>query len=283
MKNKFVGTLLTVLIIPLIMGYYFLYKSQKEPIPSYAVDENYLFAEVIEEEPELKLLWDGEPIRNFYSTRVRVWNDGDDYLDSSRLYTGDPIRIEIPPTIKILNQKIESKSRQNLDVSTLTKEIDGQTVILINIAEGEALEPSDGFTIKMYFTSDNPFDFEIKGRVKGVPNGFGHQSWTVERKAISPFNWIVILSFPVVLFLMFLRNTFTFFKLSRMHGDEFKEKYRQHKFNQQISISELKLKLIDNAKFAFLCMFIFYVFMLLFPDYSPVSINPAALYRLVDQ
>lgn len=264
-----------------MLGYYFFDKSQKEPEPSYAIDENYLFAEVIGEQPSLKLLWNGEPVQNFYSTRIKIWNDGNDYLDSRRLYAGDPIRIEIPTEVKVLNQKIENKSRENLDISTSIKDLDGQQVILIDVADGEALEPSDGLTIKIYFTSDNPPSFKVKGRVKGVQNGFSHKNWTTENKAISAFNWMIILSLPIIILSIVLRNIFRYYKYSRMYGSAFKEKYKQHKLYYKMSSQELKLKFIDNAKFYFVCIYILYTFMILFPDYTPLAINPNAINQLI--
>ena len=160
--------------ISLFAGLYF---ANKEASPSYAVDENYLFAEIKEEVPELKVLWNGQPIQNFYSSRVAIWNAGNDFIDSRQLYSKDPIRIIIPPSINLLSQKIDRKSRMDLAVSTLTTELNGQTIIQVNLGEGEALEVGDGFSIKLYFTSDSPTDFEVKGRIKGLPDGFSFEDW----------------------------------------------------------------------------------------------------------
>ena len=173
---------MVIMIAGVLFGYYV---TKKEVKPRYSVAQNYLFASLREDVPELKILWDGEPIQNFYSTRIAIWNAGNDFIDSSLLYSKDPIRIIVPPSINLLSHKIDKKSRDNLEISTLTKKINAQTIILIDLDDGEAIEEGDGFSVKLYFTSDNPTDFEVKGRVKGISDGFTYVNWDSSFKSES--------------------------------------------------------------------------------------------------
>lgn len=176
--NKIFGwTPVHQIFFAILLAFFVYSYGQKELKLNYAVDKNYLFAEVLGDVPELKLLWDDLPIQNFYSTRIAVWNDGDDFIDSSRLISKDPLRIEIPQAVNLLAQKIDRKSRSNLELNSSVVELDGSSFIQIKLRDGEALESGDGFSIKLYFTSDSSPSFDMLGRIKGAPNGLIREDW----------------------------------------------------------------------------------------------------------
>ena len=196
-KNPFVQVL-----IALFIAWFFYSIGQKEAVPSYAVENHQVFADLQEDVPELKLLWDNKPISNFYSGRVAIWNSGNSYIDSTRLNPADPIRIVIPNSMELLNFYISDRSRTDLDVTAIKSDFDDSTVIQIALNGQEALESGEGFAINIYFTSELPESFTVEGRVKGIPEGFIVKDWKQEfsRNNLHWATWL-LLAFAVFAFL----------------------------------------------------------------------------------
>lgn len=168
------------IIIAIFIGWFFFYIGQKEAKPSYAVEDYQVFADLQEDVPELKLLWNDKPIDNFYGGRVAIWNAGNNYIDSSRLISSDPIRIVIPSSIELLNFYISDRSRHDLNVTVAKSEFEGSEVLQISLNGQDALEPNEGFAVKMYFTSNKPELISVDGRIKGIPEGFTRLEWKQE-------------------------------------------------------------------------------------------------------
>ena len=76
--------------------------SQKEMAPRYAVSSTKLLAEITDETPRLKLLWDDAEIENVYSVDILIWNAGRDYIDNQRISDTDPIRVNYADGVKVL-------------------------------------------------------------------------------------------------------------------------------------------------------------------------------------
>ena len=212
-KNPFVQVVIAILI-----AWYFYSIGQKEAKPVYAVDKYQVFADIQDDVPELKLLWNDKAISNFYSGRVAIWNDGNDYIDSTRLNPLDPIRVVIPSSIKLLSFNLSALSRPDLDISATRNTFEGETTIQIRLNGQEALEPSDGFAIKIYFTTKTPEDFTVEGRVKGIPEGFTLKEWNQE---FSPNNlqWIVwvLLGFALLALIDALKDSYKSIKAGKKY------------------------------------------------------------------
>ncbi|MEZ7204789.1 hypothetical protein [Pseudoalteromonas sp. DY56-GL79] len=229
-KNPLVQILVAILI-----GWFFYSIGQKEPEPVYALEKYQVFADIQGDVPELRLLWNDKPINNFYSSRVAIWNAGDDYIDSSRLSSLDPMRIVVPPSINLLSFSLSSLSREDLAVSVTRSEFNSQTIIQINLDEEEALEPNDGFAVKIYFTSDQPSDFTVEGRVKGVSEGFSIRDWGQEFK-LNKLNWMTWLMLVVA------------FMLS---VDGFRDSYRTIKYGRKSDVLNFLPRAIGGPMFFF--------------------------------
>jgi hypothetical protein len=210
---KIIKNPIVQVLIALLIAWYFYSIGQKQPLPVYATEKHQVFADIQENVPELKLLWNDKPISNFYSSRVAIWNGGNDYIDSSRLNSSDPIRIEVPDNIRLLNFYISSLSRTDLAVSGERKKVNGKTVVAFSLDKEEALEANDGFAVTMYFTSDNPTDFIVAGRVKGISEGFSLKSWQQEfsRNDLHWFIWVIIF-FALFATIDALRDSYVAFK-----------------------------------------------------------------------
>lgn len=57
-------------LLQICIAFFIVYFSlgQKEPQPAFALEEYQVFADIKEDVPGLKLIWNGKPINNFYST-----------------------------------------------------------------------------------------------------------------------------------------------------------------------------------------------------------------------
>lgn len=213
---KIVKNPITQIVIAIFIGWFFYSIGQKEAIPSYAVEDYQVFADLQEDVPELKLLWNNKPINNFYGGRVAIWNSGNNYIDSSRLNSADPIRIVIPDSIELLNFYISDRSRPDLDVTATKKNFGGSEVIEISLNGQEALEPNEGVAVKMYFTSDKPGSFTVDGRVKGIPEGVQLLDWKQEfsRQNLHWAIWL-FLGFAILAFLDGLWDSYKAVKIGK--------------------------------------------------------------------
>ena len=170
LKHPVTGILITVVI-----SFGLFYASKKEVSPKYTISKTTLLAKVNSSTPRLQLLWDGKEIPNIHSVNVALWNHGRKFLDKKDISLTDPIKLVYPDNIEILFYKFSNTSRANLSFTTVLQNQSHEIVIEINGDEG--LENGDGGVLNLLYSGPEDAQFSIKGRIKGVPNGFVEVMW----------------------------------------------------------------------------------------------------------
>jgi len=156
---------------------FFYFVERKEIVPRYAVSEPELIAERTADAPGLQLFWEGEEIKNVYSTKIVIWNAGRQFLDKSSMSSTDPLRVVYPSDIKILYAKFVKTSRNNLTLDVTDRTHQGMNALEINIVGDEALERGDGGLLKILFIGPPTDDFVVTGRIKGSREGPTQVEW----------------------------------------------------------------------------------------------------------
>ncbi|MDP3296694.1 MAG: hypothetical protein Q8N09_03740 [Thermodesulfovibrionia bacterium] len=166
------------LIITILLSLVLFFLDKKEMEPKYAVKESGLLAQLSNEEPKLKIIWDEIQVQNVRSADIAIWNAGSMYIGSKNISETDPIRIVVPKEINILNYKVVNTSRPNLVFGlSLINDKSSDREIQINIIGDEALEKEDGLLIRIVYSGADVNEFSVIGRIKGAKSGFKKVNW----------------------------------------------------------------------------------------------------------
>lgn len=172
--------------------------------PVYSVNVINSIASQTLDEPDFKIFWKEEEIKNLNSVEVAIWNNGKQFLDKDNISDSDPIKIIIPDGVKVLKVDIVKTSRPELSFNcTYFPSKDNIKNVIIDIVGDEALEKSDGLMIKIYFTGSSEEEFIVTGRIFGSKQGFTKVHWG-ENKILNFFELIaqalVLFFFVIFLF-----------------------------------------------------------------------------------
>lgn len=205
--NPIIKYLLTNILLAFVVGVavYFIIE-QKEIEPRYAISNSEMLAETTVDAPRLKLLWDNEEVQNVYSLKIAIWNAGREYLDKNSISATDPIRVMIPPGVRILYADFIRTSRDNLSFTATDLSDTGTSVIQIQIVGDEALEHKDGGVLKILYTGQNSDKFAVTGRIKGSKQGFKEVSWATATQTPNWWgSWVPVL-FIALAFISVIRD-----------------------------------------------------------------------------
>jgi hypothetical protein len=158
--------------------FFFYFVELKEIKPVYSIDEINSIASQTADAPDFKIFWKDKEINNLKSVEITLWNNGKQYIDNNSISGTDPIQIEFPDGIEVLNVDLVKTSRPELNFNyTYFPSNEDRKSIIINIVGDEALEKFDGVKMKIYFTGVIEEEFVVKGRVFGSKQGFTKVKW----------------------------------------------------------------------------------------------------------
>ncbi|MDD5394366.1 MAG: hypothetical protein PHE17_15230 [Thiothrix sp.] len=158
-------------IIGLVLSVaFFIVDEPKIVQPLYAVKTPKLIASVKDNDLGLELIWKGVRVDNVYFSDISIWNGGSEFIDKGRMSKTDPIRITFSKDIQVISAKVNAVSRGSLKLKTIIDEENNN--ILIDFEGDDALEKEDGGSISVFYTGSAEPSFDVKGRIKGVPEGF---------------------------------------------------------------------------------------------------------------
>lgn len=149
---------------------FFIIDESKTVQPLYAIKTPKLIASVKDNNIGLELIWKGIRVDNVYFSDISIWNGGNDFIDKGRMSKTDPIRITYSKSIQVISAKVNAISRESLKLRTTINEKNNN--IMIDFEGDDALEKEDGGSISIFYTGSAEPGFEVKGRIKGTPEGF---------------------------------------------------------------------------------------------------------------
>lgn len=153
-------------IIGIILAIIFYFRSQKNKIPCFAESSNTIIEGLNKALDGLEVHYKGKLQERVTVTKVVFWNDEKETIDKSDMVQKDPLRIEIPSSVMLLDvQIIDAKSDSNsviLGEPTLTENA------VIYTLGFEYLDQNDYLVIQIVHSGSSLEKFEIKGKIKGA-------------------------------------------------------------------------------------------------------------------
>ena len=161
-----------VVIVPIIIYisyvlYKLLTKGAKPVFEAWAIYIIELGSELLQDEIEMS--FKGSKINRLTKNIVVFWNAGKKPLDGKDIFKDEPIRFEYGKFDgygKVLSAILLKESRKTNNFSLKIDE-DMPNIVNLNFSY---LEPGEGAVIELLHTTNNDRP-EIKGEIKGVPNG----------------------------------------------------------------------------------------------------------------
>ena len=164
-SQPWIGTVLALL--GLLAAYYFYRKSQRQPRISHQRSEVAIVGGGTTDFPsDLQIRFGDKVVPRVTSTRIILWNSGNETFSRNQLLDDDPLRVEISEGETILQASVLRRTR---GVNNLVLAMNEESPRSANIAF-EYLDPEDGATLEVLHT-DSRTNLGIKGTIKGLPHG----------------------------------------------------------------------------------------------------------------
>jgi hypothetical protein len=144
--------------------------------PQYAVRNSDIIASMKDNINGLKIMLNNKQIDSARIVRMAIWNSGRVPIDKAAILANQPICINYPESVSILDYRVSATSRSNLNF-LLHPASNGAHCLEIEIGGDEALEQDDGALVELLYAGPEDASFLVSGRVKGAKEGFQKQSW----------------------------------------------------------------------------------------------------------
>jgi len=112
--------------------------------------------------PNLQISYRNSKVKNLILCFIAFWNNGNKTIDKNDIPDGDPLRINIPDDVKILDKSIIISNNQanRFNINDVYNES-----IKIDF---DYLDPNEGGIIKLIHNGSTSKDIFIKGKIKGA-------------------------------------------------------------------------------------------------------------------
>jgi len=156
-------TTLVLAVFGIFFTVYFYFRSKKSRIPTYAVRTINLVSSNISKINILDILYSGEKINNLSISKVALWNDGKETINSTDIAPLKPIKI-------MINDKYDI-----LDATILFQKNDGNNFILNLATDKKSVDITfdyfdykDGIVLQIFHTGNSNEYVRIEGGIKSV-------------------------------------------------------------------------------------------------------------------
>ena len=164
-SEPWIGPVLGVL--GLLAAYYFYRKSQRRLSLGYQRSEIAIVGGGSTTFPsDLQILFGERVVPRVTSTRLILWNNGNETIQGSQILAADPLRVETSQGEVILQAKVIKRTRA---VNNVTLATDPDSGRIANLTF-EYLDPGDGATLEVLHT-DSRKKLSMCGTIKGIPLG----------------------------------------------------------------------------------------------------------------
>lgn len=143
---------------------FYLYKiGKREKRPVYNVRSFNLLNNQATKVEGLEFVYKGRKIKNLTLTKVALWNQGKETINSNDVAPQDNIRIELRDKYEILDHELAYMTKQANNFRTVLSQ-DSKTILI----EFDYFHYQEGMVISFYHTGLSSGDMQIKGTFKGV-------------------------------------------------------------------------------------------------------------------
>lgn len=136
-------------------------KDKKKKAIYYTIDSTVLVDNEVSRIDGIKILFHDKEIETVVVSKIKLWNGGNEILETSDFYPSYELSIKVPQNEKILavvvNEETDETCKVNVQNST-------QNVRMIDFC---CLEPRQGATITVYHTNTDEKVTEVIGKIKG--------------------------------------------------------------------------------------------------------------------
>lgn len=152
-----------IAIASIIITIYIYIRSRKDKKPTYIIRTINLIRDTIKNIDNVKILYKNDTINNLSISKIALWNDGKETINSADVAPIDPIKIAIKNEYDILYADFLYKKNE---VNNFKYEIasDKKT---INITF-DYFDFEEGFILQIFHTGNSSLDLCIKGTIKTV-------------------------------------------------------------------------------------------------------------------
>lgn len=154
-------------LLGLVLAVVFYVKAKKDRVPIYELSSSTLIDGVDKTLEGLQLHYRGQPQSRITVTKIAFWNEGRETIDKGDLVGADPVRIDCPPDVAILDAQIIQLSSSSVQ-GALRPYVnsDGRQSYAI---EFEYLDHRDYVVVQLAHNGHDAESFSIAGKIKGAP------------------------------------------------------------------------------------------------------------------
>lgn len=150
--------------LSIIISYVLYRRSLRIRIPRYAFNGRTIVSASRAAIPDLKFYYKDVAQQKVSVTRLGVWNDGRETIRRSDLILGDPLRIEFPEDVSVLDVSVISETASGMRVDFSHGEFGGKECLLLNF---DFLDYRDGFLLQLIHNGTGSSPFHLKGKIAG--------------------------------------------------------------------------------------------------------------------
>lgn len=159
---------LALAVIGIILAIVFFFRAQKNKIPCFDTSSNTIIEGLNKALEGLEIQYKGVSQERITITKVAFWNDGRETIDNKDLVQKDPLRLNCPKNIEILDIQVIS------DNSELNSIVVGSVVTKNDMVfyplTFDYLDNDEYFIIQIIHNGSASEIFSIEGKIKGVRN-----------------------------------------------------------------------------------------------------------------
>lgn len=166
-ENPVVTTWITIIsligVAITIVALFLQIKDKKKRAIYYTINSTVLIDNEVSRIDGIKILFHDREIETVVVSKIKLWNGGNEILETSDFYPSHGLSIKVPQNEKILaavvNEETDETCKVNVQNSTQDKNV--------RMIDFYCLEPRQGATITIYHTNIDERGTEIIGKIKG--------------------------------------------------------------------------------------------------------------------
>lgn len=154
---------LLLAILGLVFTIYFYFKSKKSRNPTYIVRTINLIKENAQKIDTVSILYSGEKVKNLSISKIALWNDGKETIDSKDVALNNLVKIKIKDEFEFLDSEILYQKNKANDFKIQLSPDNKSISISFDYFDFE-----EGIVIQLFHTGNTSDDIFIDGTIKSV-------------------------------------------------------------------------------------------------------------------
>lgn len=154
---------LLLAILGIVFTIYFYFKSKKNRIPTYIVRTINLVRENVKKIDTVSILYSGEKVKNLSISKIALWNEGKETINSGDVALNNSIKIKIKDDFKFLDSEILFQKNSANDFKIQMSEDNKFISIFFDYFDFE-----EGLVMQVFHTGNTSDDIYIDGKIKSV-------------------------------------------------------------------------------------------------------------------